>query len=61
MLTPIQIFSGTYLLMTVGRLPGLCVGRTGAAIIGACLLIGFNVLTFEEAYASINYDTRIRF
>jgi Na+/H+ antiporter NhaD/arsenite permease-like protein len=59
MLAPILIFLGTYLVIAVGRLPGLRVDRTGAAIIGASLMIGFNVLTFEEAYNSINYDTII--
>jgi Na+/H+ antiporter NhaD/arsenite permease-like protein len=33
------------------------VDRTGAAIIGAALMIAANVLTVEEAYAAINYDT----
>ena len=31
--------------------------RTGAAIIGASLMLATNVLTVEEAYAAINYDT----
>ena len=31
--------------------------RTGAAIIGASLMLAANVLTVEEAYAAINYDT----
>jgi Na+/H+ antiporter NhaD/arsenite permease-like protein len=59
MLAPFLIFLGTYLVIAIGRLPGLRVDRTGAAIIGASLMIGFNVLTFEEAYNSINYDTII--
>jgi Na+/H+ antiporter NhaD/arsenite permease-like protein len=53
------IFVGTYLVIAVGRLPGFRVDRTGAAIIGASLMMAFNVLTFEEAYTSINYDTII--
>ena len=44
------IFLGTYLVMAIGRLPGFRVDRTGAAIIGASLTIGFNVLSFEEIY-----------
>jgi len=43
--------------MAVGRLPGFRVDRTGAAIIGAALMIGTRVLTVQEAYAAINYDT----
>jgi Na+/H+ antiporter NhaD/arsenite permease-like protein len=53
------IFSGTYLVLAVGRLPGFLVDRTGAAIIGASLMLAANVLTVEEAWASINYDTII--
>jgi len=53
------IFLGTYLVLALGRLPGFRVDRTGAAIIGAGLMIGFNILTLEEAYASIDYNTII--
>jgi len=56
-LISIFIFAGTYLVLAVGRLPGLRVDRTGAAIIGASLMLAANVLTVEEAYAAINYDT----
>jgi Na+/H+ antiporter NhaD/arsenite permease-like protein len=55
----IIIFFATYLALAIGRLPGLRVDRTGAAIIGAALMIACNVLTIEEAYAAINYDTII--
>ncbi len=55
----ILIFLATYLVLAVGRLPGFRVDRTGAAIIGASLMIGFNVLSLEEAYAAVNYDTII--
>jgi Na+/H+ antiporter NhaD/arsenite permease-like protein len=56
-LSAILIFAGTYLVLGIGRLPGFRVDRTGAAIIGASLMLAANVLTVEEAYASINYDT----
>jgi len=56
-LTAILIFAATYLVMAVGRLPGFRVDRTGAAIIGASLMLAANVLSVEEAYAAINYDT----
>jgi len=58
-LTAFLIFLGTYLVLAIGRLPGFRVDRTGAAIIGAALMIAFNVLTFREAYAAIDYDTII--
>jgi len=44
-------------VLAIGRLPGFRVDRTGAAIIGASLMLATNVLTVEEAYAAINYDT----
>ena len=43
----------------MGRLPGFRVDRTGAAIIGASLMVAANVLTVEEAWAAINCDTII--
>jgi len=59
MLAAILIFLGTYLVLAIGRLPGFRVDRTGAAIIGATLMIAFNVLDLAEAYASIDYNTLI--
>ncbi|HOK44729.1 MAG TPA: anion transporter [Bryobacteraceae bacterium] len=53
------IFLGTYLVVAMGGVPGLRVDRTGAAIIGAGLMFAFDVLTIEEAYAAVNYDTII--
>ena len=47
----------TYFVLAIGRLPGFRVDRTGAAIIGASLMLGAGVLNVEEAYAAINYDT----
>ena len=56
-MTPLLIFLGTYIVLAIGRLPGFRVDRTGAAIIGASLMIGFNVLSMEEVFRSINYET----
>ncbi|MGO4885759.1 MAG: SLC13 family permease [Bryobacteraceae bacterium] len=57
MLTAIIIFLLTYLVMAVGRLPGFRVDRTGAAIIGATLMIATGALTLQEAQAAIDYRT----
>ena len=59
MLAAILIFTATYLILAIGRIPFLRLDRTGAAIVGASLMLAFNVLTVEEAYAAINYDTII--
>ena len=56
-LSAILIFAATYLVLAIGRLPGLRVDRTGAAIIGATLMVALNVLTVTDAVAAINTDT----
>jgi Na+/H+ antiporter NhaD/arsenite permease-like protein len=53
------VFLATYAVMAIGRVPGLRVDRTGAAIIGAGAMIAAGVLTLEEAYRAINWDTII--
>jgi Na+/H+ antiporter NhaD/arsenite permease-like protein len=56
-LSAILIFAATYLVLAIGRLPGFRVDRTGAAIIGAPLMVACNVLTVTDAVAAINTDT----
>lgn len=51
------IFLATYVVLALGRMPGLRVDRTGAAIIGASLMVATNVLTLDEAYRAIHLDT----
>ena len=58
-MTAFLIFAATYFVLAIGRLPGFRVDRTGAAIIGASLMVAANVLTLDEAWAAINYDTII--
>jgi len=56
-LAALLIFAGTYLVLAIGRLPGFRIDRTGAAIIGASLMLAARVLTPQEAYSAINYET----
>jgi Na+/H+ antiporter NhaD/arsenite permease-like protein len=58
-LAAILIFALTYLVLAIGRLPGFRIDRTGAAIIGASLMVGVNALTLQQAQQSINFDTLI--
>jgi Na+/H+ antiporter NhaD/arsenite permease-like protein len=51
------IFLLTYLVLAIGRLPGFRVDRTGAAIIGATLMIASKSLSIQQAYAAIDYNT----
>jgi Na+/H+ antiporter NhaD/arsenite permease-like protein len=53
------IFSGTYVVLAIGRLPGFRVDRAGAAIIGGTLMIVVKALTIPQAYAAIDYNTII--
>jgi Na+/H+ antiporter NhaD/arsenite permease-like protein len=59
MIAAVLVFLGTYLVLTIGRLPGFRIDRTGAAIIGASLMIAFRVLTMDEAIRSVDYETLI--
>jgi len=58
-LTAVVIFLATYLVLAIGRLPGFRVDRTGAAIIGATLMIVTKSLSIQQAYAAIDYNTII--
>ena len=51
------VFVFTYVAFSVGRVPGLRSDRTGAAIIGAALMLGFRELTLTEAQAQIDGAT----
>ncbi len=53
--TAIFLFTGA--VVAAGKFPGLRVDRTGAAVIGAALMVGAGVLTPQQAYAAINLDT----
>ncbi len=44
MLIPALIFAGTYLVVAFGRLPFLKLDRTGAALIGASLMVATGAL-----------------
>jgi Na+/H+ antiporter NhaD/arsenite permease-like protein len=57
LLTAFLIFAGTYLVIAMGRLPGFRVDRTGAAIVGAALMVAFNILTVDEAWRAIHHET----
>jgi len=58
-LTAVIIFLLTYLVLAIGRLPGFRVDRTGAAIIGATLMIATNSISIQQAYGAIDYNTII--
>jgi len=51
------IFAATYLVIAIGKLPGYQLDRAGAALLGASLMVGFGVLTLDEAYQAIDLET----
>jgi Na+/H+ antiporter NhaD/arsenite permease-like protein len=58
-LVPALILLGTYLVLAVGQPPLLRIDRTGAAIIGAILMVTVGGLPLEEAFRGIDYRTLI--
>ncbi|HTT83562.1 MAG TPA: anion transporter [Rhizomicrobium sp.] len=51
------IFAGTYLVLAIGKLPGFRLDRTGAALLGASLMVACGALTPEAAFHAIDGDT----
>ncbi len=51
------IFAATYLVIALGRLPGLRLDRTGAALLGASLMVASGTLSLDEAFRAINLET----
>ena len=57
MLPTVVVFVATYLVIAVGRIPGWRLDRTGAALLGASLMVALGGLTLEEAYRAVDFDT----
>jgi Na+/H+ antiporter NhaD/arsenite permease-like protein len=51
------IFAATYLVVALGRPPVGRLDRTGAALLGASLMVASGTLSLSEAYAAIDFDT----
>ena len=59
MLTAAIIFAATYAVVAMGRAPGIRLDRTGAAVVGAALMVAFHVVTPERAYAMVDLGTLV--
>src|SRR5947209_9114715 len=55
----IAIFCLTYLLISGRRLKILPLNRPAAALLGSVLMVACGVLTPEQAYCSVDYDTLV--
>jgi Na+/H+ antiporter NhaD/arsenite permease-like protein len=57
MLVAALIFVATYLVVALGRLPFGRLDRTGAALLGASLMVASGTLSLQDAYRAIDFDT----
>lgn len=57
MLTAALVFVPTYIVVALGRVPGLTLDRTGAAVVGASFMIALGVITPQQAYGFIDLGT----
>jgi Na+/H+ antiporter NhaD/arsenite permease-like protein len=55
----ILIFAFTYLLISGRRLKILPLNRPAAALLGAVLMVVFGVMTPEQVYRAVDYDTLV--
>lgn len=55
-LAAVVVFVGTYFVVAIGKLPGFHLDRAGAALIGASLMVGLNVVSLDQAYRAIDFD-----
>jgi Na+/H+ antiporter NhaD/arsenite permease-like protein len=53
------IFAVTYVVVALGRMPGLRLDRTGAAVIGAAFMVAFHVVSPEQAFHMVDMATLV--
>jgi Na+/H+ antiporter NhaD/arsenite permease-like protein len=56
-LAAVMIFAVTYFAVGIGHLPGFRIDRSGAAFMGAGLMVAFGILSLSDAYKAIDFDT----
>jgi Na+/H+ antiporter NhaD/arsenite permease-like protein len=59
LLTAAVVFAATYLVVAVGRAPGIRLDRTGAAVVGAAFMVALHVVTPEQAYRMVDLGTLV--
>ena len=55
----IAIFGVTYLLISGRRLKVLPLNRPAAALLGAVLMVACGIMTPEQAYRAVDYNTLV--
>lgn len=53
----VAIFIVTYAVVAIGRVPRLHIDRAGAALLGGALMVACGVMTLDDAYRAIDFDT----
>ena len=51
------IFLATYVVVALGKIPIYRIDRAGAALLGGSLMVASGVLSLEEAYRAIDFNT----
>jgi Na+/H+ antiporter NhaD/arsenite permease-like protein len=57
LIAAVLIFGATYAFVAIGKIPIYRIDRAGAALLGASLMVGTGVLSAEEAYDAIDFNT----
>ncbi len=53
----ITIFAATYAVVAFGRMPGLRIDRTGAALLGGALMVATGAIPLQQAFRAIDWNT----
>jgi Na+/H+ antiporter NhaD/arsenite permease-like protein len=53
------VFAASYLVFTLGKLPGMKIDRPGGAIIGAVLMVAFGVIGASQALRLVDFSTLV--
>jgi Na+/H+ antiporter NhaD/arsenite permease-like protein len=54
------IFIATYAVLALGKIPVYRIDRTGAALLGGSLMVATGVLSLEEAYRAVDFNTIVQ-
>jgi Na+/H+ antiporter NhaD/arsenite permease-like protein len=57
LIATVTIFIATYAVVALGKVPVYRIDRAGAALLGGSLMLAIGVLTPQEAYRAIDFDT----
>lgn len=56
-MTATLVFAATYLLIATRRLRLIPIGRPAGALLGACAMVAFGVMTPAQSYDAVDFDT----